>query len=524
DDSPAAALANGTICSRHEGSLASAAANSNVMEDCAKCGTCGISGREETAREILQPARAKIAGFRLAALAGPSLFDADSVARAGANDGVAGFAIINSHKVARHFTAYEADERFHLRVHLGHSVAHIEDDFDAREIHTELARQIQDHFQALEIAVGIKPRVALRARRLQQPHALVEAQRLRVKMIELGYGADHVARSGSFLGTRCHLRSPCRCPLRLDCRPRKDFAAGIFVVHFGQLLQQIPHALIFGLGHHHLHFHDLVATFAGMARRGSAFFAQAKLFPAVCTRWDAHLRAPVDGGDLHFRAERSFRDRYRHNRIEIVAAALEKRMGLHFHDDVEIARRPAMHSGVSSSGHTHARAGLRAGRNAHVERLDARQAPFAAAVPADGVQPPSAAAARAGNLKAHLAAHLLSLAGPAACGAHFFIAWHETGAVADVAHIEASEGDLLHGPAHGLCKSDVNLILEVVALLLLLRGLGCSSPPEELAEEIVKTGAASSRCGASAKIKTAEIEVNIFGRAATSRTGRRAAA
>src|SRR4029077_5636826 len=29
DDSPAAALANGTICSRHEGSLASAAANSN---------------------------------------------------------------------------------------------------------------------------------------------------------------------------------------------------------------------------------------------------------------------------------------------------------------------------------------------------------------------------------------------------------------------------------------------------------------------------------------------------------------
>src|SRR4029077_9272956 len=94
-NSPAAALANGTICSRHEGSLASAAANSNVMEDCAKCGTCGISGREETAREILQPARAKIAGFRLTALAGPSLFDADSVARAGANDGVAGFAIIN---------------------------------------------------------------------------------------------------------------------------------------------------------------------------------------------------------------------------------------------------------------------------------------------------------------------------------------------------------------------------------------------------------------------------------------------
>src|SRR4029077_19441045 len=129
-------------------------------------------------------------------------------------------------------------------------------------------------------------------------------------------------------------------------------------------------------------------------------------------------------------AERSFRDRYRHNRIEIVAAALEKRMGLHFHDDVEIARRPAMHSGVSSSGPPHARAGLRAGWNAHVERLDARQAPFAAAVAADGVRPPRAPAARAGNLKPLLAPPLRYLAGPAACGAHFFIAWHETGAVA----------------------------------------------------------------------------------------------
>jgi hypothetical protein len=62
DNSPAAALANRTICSRHVESLTIAAANSNWMEDCAKCGTCGISGRKQFATEILQlrPAPAKL--------------------------------------------------------------------------------------------------------------------------------------------------------------------------------------------------------------------------------------------------------------------------------------------------------------------------------------------------------------------------------------------------------------------------------------------------------------------------------
>ena len=69
---------------------------------------------EETAREILQLTRTKIVGFRMTMLAASSLLDAEGVARGATNDGVAGFAIIHSHKIARHFAAHEADELFHL--------------------------------------------------------------------------------------------------------------------------------------------------------------------------------------------------------------------------------------------------------------------------------------------------------------------------------------------------------------------------------------------------------------------------
>ena len=52
---------------------------------------------------------------------------------------------------------------------------------------------------------------------------------------------------------------------------------------------------------------------------------------------------------------------------KIVAAAIEKRMRLHVRDDVEIARRPAMRPGIAAPGHAHARTGLRARRDAHVQ-------------------------------------------------------------------------------------------------------------------------------------------------------------
>ena len=108
-------------------------------------------------------------------------------------------AVVAGEKLARHFAAHKLDERFHLRLHLRHLVAHVQNDFDAGQIHAQLARQIQNHFQPLQVLIGVKPRVALRTRRLQQAHALVEPQRLRMQLVQLRDRADHVAGFRSFL-------------------------------------------------------------------------------------------------------------------------------------------------------------------------------------------------------------------------------------------------------------------------------------------------------------------------------------
>ena len=219
----------------------------------------------------------------------------------------------------------------------------------------------------------------------------------------------------------------------------ENFAPRIFGVELAEFFQQIAHTLVFGFRDHYLDFDDLVAAFSGIARRRSALFAQAQFFAAIGAGWNADLRAAVNRGDFHFRAERSFRNRDRNDGVEIVAAAFEERMRLNFYYEVEIARRAAVQAGVSASGDADARAGLRARRNAHVERFDARHAAFAVAIVADGMKASGAAAARAGDLKTHLAADLRYLAGTAAGGANFFIAGLDTGAMANIAGVQAGD-------------------------------------------------------------------------------------
>ena len=93
-------------------------------------------------------------------------------------------------------------------------------------------------------------------------------------------------------------------------------------------------------------------------------------------------------------------------------------------------------------------------------------------------------------------------------GTDFFIARLESGAVADVANVEARDAELFHRAVHGFSEGDVHLVFEVGAGLALLSGLRCVGAAEELAEEVAKTGPAT---GAAAEIKSAEIEMNPFG-------------
>src|SRR5271165_5082983 len=97
-------------------------------------------------------------------------------------------------------------------------------------------------------------------------------------------------------------------------------------------------------------------------------------------------------------------------------------MRLHAKNDVEVALRAAVQSGVSAARHAHARTRLRAGRNAHVERLHLGHASLAAAVAAHGAKLAGPSAARAGDLKAHLSADLRHLSRAAAGRAGLLVA------------------------------------------------------------------------------------------------------
>ncbi len=60
----------------------------------------------------------------------------------------------------------------------------------------EIARQVEDELEALQVLIRVETRVAFCARGLQQAFALVEAQRLRMNLIHLGHRRDHVCAFG----------------------------------------------------------------------------------------------------------------------------------------------------------------------------------------------------------------------------------------------------------------------------------------------------------------------------------------
>src|ERR1700736_161716 len=81
--------------------------------------------------------------------------------------------LLHSRRDPRQLLLHDLGEFAHLPFHLNHLFAHVQNDFDAGEVHAHVARQRENYVEAFQIAVGIKPRVALRPRRLQQPNPFI---------------------------------------------------------------------------------------------------------------------------------------------------------------------------------------------------------------------------------------------------------------------------------------------------------------------------------------------------------------
>ena len=84
-------------------------------------------------------------------------------------------------------------EPVHPRLHLPQLVLEPEHLLDAGEVEPELGREPLDEPEAVEVAVGVEPRAARRARGPDEPLRLVQPQRLRVHADEVGGDGDHVA-------------------------------------------------------------------------------------------------------------------------------------------------------------------------------------------------------------------------------------------------------------------------------------------------------------------------------------------
>src|SRR5579885_2825833 len=125
-------------------------------------------------------------------------------ARRDADNGVAGVMRLRARGDARKLLLHDGSELVHLVFHLDHFFAHVENDFDAGEIDTHVASQSQNHIEPLEVGIGVEAGIALRAGGLQEANALVKPQGLRVQLVQLGHGADHVAGSGVFFAFRRH--------------------------------------------------------------------------------------------------------------------------------------------------------------------------------------------------------------------------------------------------------------------------------------------------------------------------------
>src|SRR5208337_396117 len=91
-------------------------------------------------------------------------------------------------------------ELLDLPAHLLHALPHLQNDGHAADIDPQIACQRQDELQPLQIFIGIKPGIAFGAAGLEQPFAFVKAQSLRMNLIHLGYGRDHVRALGFTLG------------------------------------------------------------------------------------------------------------------------------------------------------------------------------------------------------------------------------------------------------------------------------------------------------------------------------------
>src|SRR5579883_1349068 len=249
-----------------------------------------------------------------------------------------------------------------------------------------------------------------------------------------------------------------------------------------QFLKQAP-LLARKLGRDvHIQMHIEVAAASALnARHAQAANAQ----PRAGLRPFRNLQRlnAVEGVQLDRSAESGLRDVDGKGAMQVVFLALENRVFGDFDDHVEIAGRTAVDSRLAFLRQAKLRPVVHARRNIHLEPSLAANVAFASAIPARPADNLSASAAlrasppdgKKGLLIEDLAA---ALAGGADDQSVFGLGAF---AVAMMTLLHARNLDIGRQAAHGIFKSDLQIVAEILAALRAVAALRAPAP-EEVAE------------------------------------------
>src|SRR6185437_15143483 len=231
---------------------------------------------------------------------------------------------------------------------------------------------------------------------------------------------------------------------------------------------------------------NFVAALAGILCIFNSAFPHAQLLTALRAGWNFELRAAIDGGHLHFGAQRCFGYRNRHGDLNVIADSRENRMRAGANDQEQVTGRPAIEADISLPRQPNALAIASAGLDAEFDGFGSRDHAFSVAGRARIRKVARAIAARAGDVELHAAAHLRNLAGAVAlraCGRAAGVRLAVAGgtdflAIDLQAHLSAADG----GPEiHG------DLVFEVGARLRSVRTLRLASARKYPGKNIFET-------------------------------------
>src|SRR5579883_1550347 len=245
---------------------------------------------------------------------------------------------------------------------------------------------------------------------------------------------------------------------------------------------------------------EQLALFAGDARRdanvnvdveiaaaaavdvGNALVLEPELRAGLRAFRDLQLVRLFERGDFDLGAERGLRDIDRNGAVQVLLAALEKRVRLHLEEDVKVAGRAAVYPGLPFVGEAEPRAVIHAGRDVDLElalRLAASRAAAGGARIANDLTGAVAGAARAADgdealLVGDLAAAVTGGAGGGAA------AGLRARAVAAVASLHARHLDIGIHAENGFVEGDFEIVADVLAALR--AGTPAPGASEEIAE------------------------------------------